>query len=85
LDLHPLIVLVGVLMGASLAGILGAILAAPILASLKLLGTYTWRKLFDLPPFPAVEPAEDLEEVDPSEASDETSDIKDRGLNNLRK
>jgi len=77
LDLHPLIVLVGVLMGASLAGILGAILAAPILASLKLLGTYTWRKLFDLPPFPAVEPAEDLEEVDPSEASDETSDIKD--------
>jgi predicted PurR-regulated permease PerM len=52
LDLHPLIVLVGVLMGAALAGILGAILAAPILASLKLMGTYIWRKLFDLPPFP---------------------------------
>lgn len=52
LDLHPLIVLVGVLMGATLAGILGAILAAPVLASLKLVGTYTWRKLFDLPPFP---------------------------------
>ncbi len=51
LDLHPLVVLIGVLMGASLAGILGAILAAPILASLKLLGIYTWRKLFDLPPF----------------------------------
>lgn len=51
LDLHPLLVLIGVLMGASLAGILGAILAAPILASLKLLGIYTWRKLFDLPPF----------------------------------
>jgi len=52
LDLHPLIVLVGVLMGAALAGILGAILAAPVLASLKLMGTYIWRKLFDLPPFP---------------------------------
>ena len=51
LDLHPLVVIVGVFMGASLAGILGAILAAPLLASFKLLGNYAWRKLFDLPPF----------------------------------
>ena len=51
LDLHPLVVIVGVFMGATLAGILGAILAAPVLASLKLLGNYAWRKLFDLPPF----------------------------------
>ncbi len=63
LDLHPLLVLLGVLMGASLAGILGAILAAPLLASIKLVSTYAWRKLFDLPPFeedapppPAAEP-----------------------------
>jgi predicted PurR-regulated permease PerM len=76
LDLHPLIVLVGVLMGASLAGILGAILAAPILASLKLLGAYTWRKLFDLPPFPAGKSGEALEEADLSKASDETSVIE---------
>lgn len=55
LDLNPLVVIIGVFMGASLAGILGAILAAPIIASLKLLGTYTWRKMFDLPPF--AEPA----------------------------
>ena len=52
LDLHPLMVIIGVLMGTSLAGILGAILAAPVLASIKLLGVYAWRKLFDLPPFP---------------------------------
>lgn len=52
LQLHPLVIMVGVLMGASLAGILGAILAAPILATVKLLGTYAWRKLLDLPPFP---------------------------------
>lgn len=52
LDLHPVLVLVGVLVGASLAGVLGAILAAPILASVKLLGVYGWRKLFDLNPFP---------------------------------
>ncbi|MCL4869246.1 MAG: AI-2E family transporter [Anaerolineae bacterium] len=60
LDLHPLIVIVGVFMGGSLAGITGAILAAPVLASIKLLGTYAWRKLFDLPPFP--NPEDDHEE-----------------------
>lgn len=52
LDLHPIMVIVSVFMGASLAGVLGAILAAPIVASLKVVGQYTWRKLFDLPPFP---------------------------------
>ncbi len=52
LDLHPVLVIVGVFMGAALAGVLGAILAAPIVASLKVLGEYAWRKLFDLPPFP---------------------------------
>lgn len=52
LDLHPLIVMVGVFMGSSLAGILGAILAAPLVATFKLVGIYAWRKLFDLPPFP---------------------------------
>ncbi|MCA9999884.1 MAG: AI-2E family transporter, partial [Anaerolineales bacterium] len=58
LDLHPLLVIVGVFMGASLAGIVGAILAAPVLASIKLIGVYAWRKLFDLHPFP--EPEEDV-------------------------
>ncbi len=59
LDLHPIIVIVGLFMGASLAGILGAILAAPLIASLKLFGNYAWRKLFDLPPFPDEEPIDD--------------------------
>jgi predicted PurR-regulated permease PerM len=56
LDLHPLVVMISVIMGASLAGILGAILAAPVVASLKLFGAYAWRKLLDLPPFPEPEP-----------------------------
>jgi putative heme transporter len=56
LDLHPLVVMIGVIMGASLAGILGAILAAPVVASLKLFGVYTWRKMLDLTPFPEAEP-----------------------------
>ncbi|MCA9951432.1 MAG: AI-2E family transporter [Anaerolineales bacterium] len=60
LDLHPILVILGVFMGASLAGVLGAVLAAPLLATIKLLGTYAWRKLFDLPPFPD---SEELDEV----------------------
>lgn len=59
LNLHPIIVIIGVVMGASLAGILGAVLAAPIIASLKVLGQYAGRKLFDLPPFPEAEPPPD--------------------------
>ncbi|MCB0104418.1 MAG: AI-2E family transporter [Caldilineaceae bacterium] len=55
LDLHPLLVMISVLMGASLAGILGAVLAAPVVASIKLAGSYAWRKMLDLPPFPEPE------------------------------
>lgn len=56
LDLHPLVVIIGVLAGTSVAGVLGAILAAPTLATIKLLGSYGWRKLFDLEPFADPEP-----------------------------
>ena len=55
LALHPVLILLGVLMGASLVGVLGAILAPPILATVKLVGAYVWRKMLDLPPFPAQE------------------------------
>lgn len=56
LGLHPLLVVVGAAMGYTLAGVLGMILAAPVLATLKLLGTYAWRKMFDLDPFPTAPP-----------------------------
>jgi predicted PurR-regulated permease PerM len=55
LELHPAIILVGAIMGASLGGFVGLLLAAPVLATLKLFGRYAWHKLLDLPPFP-VEP-----------------------------
>ena len=58
LDLHALVVLIGVLMGTSLAGLLGAVLAAPVIATLKLFGTYVWRKMLDLPPFADKPPEE---------------------------
>ena len=63
LNLHPLIVIIGVFMGASVAGILGAILAAPVLASMKLVTVYGWRKIFDQPPFPEYDPVLDTDPV----------------------
>jgi predicted PurR-regulated permease PerM len=56
LNLRPLTVLIAVLIGGTLAGILGIILAAPVAAAIRTLGQYTWRKLLDLPPFPEPPP-----------------------------
>jgi predicted PurR-regulated permease PerM len=50
LNLHPVFVLVGVVVGASFAGVLGAFLAAPVLASLKVLGLYAHAKVVDRDP-----------------------------------
>lgn len=51
LNLHPMVVFVGALAGASVAGIFGILLAAPILASARLILLYIYRKLLDRPPF----------------------------------
>ena len=51
LKLHPVVVLIGLLIGATLAGVLGLLLSAPTMATIILLGRYTYRKLFDLPPW----------------------------------
>ncbi|HEY80360.1 MAG TPA: AI-2E family transporter [Caldilineae bacterium] len=52
LELHPMIVLVGVVIGAKFAGILGIFLAAPTLATLKVIFQYAHAKILDLDPFP---------------------------------
>lgn len=57
LGLHPLLVMIGAIMGSILAGLLGVMLAAPVLATVKLLGVYAWHKMFDLDPFPDSEAA----------------------------
>ena len=49
--LHPVVVVCGVVVGASVGGILGAFLAAPVIASLRLVGSYTHAKLLNYPPF----------------------------------
>lgn len=52
LKLHPAMIIIGAIMGVSIGGILGVLLAAPVMASLRLLGAYAWRKMLDLDPFP---------------------------------
>jgi len=51
LNLHPVVILVGAIVGASLAGILGLLLSAPSMATLLLLGRYVGRKLLDQSPW----------------------------------
>jgi HAD superfamily hydrolase (TIGR01549 family) len=52
IDLHPLVIIVGVLAGAELMGILGMLLASPTIASLRVLVGYAFNKLLDQDPFP---------------------------------
>ena len=51
LKIHPAAVLVTALVGYNVFGIIGMILAAPVLATLKLLLDYTTRKMLDLDPW----------------------------------
>ena len=49
--LHPAIVILGIVAGAVFAGVLGVLLAAPTIASLRVLVRYIYANLFDLDPF----------------------------------
>ncbi|HLC02900.1 MAG TPA: AI-2E family transporter [Anaerolineales bacterium] len=51
--LHPLVVILGIVAGASLAGVLGIFLAAPTIASMRVVGRYLQAKLFEMEPPPA--------------------------------
>lgn len=55
LRVHPAGVLVAALVGANLFGLIGVVLAAPMLATLKLVLQYIYRKMFDLPPWDGME------------------------------
>ena len=59
-DLHPLEVLIGVIVGTSVAGILGALLAAPVIASGREIVSYLYAKILGEEPFPP-----DQEEQEP--------------------
>ena len=51
LNLHPVLILLGAIVGATLAGVIGLLLSAPSTATLLLLGRYAYRKLVDLSPW----------------------------------
>ncbi len=63
LGVHPAAVLVAAIIGLNLIGIVGLVLAAPVLASLKVLVRYTTRKMLDLDPW--AEMAEEEEKQEP--------------------
>ncbi len=50
-NLHPIIVICAVAVGLTTAGILGALLAPPVAASFRVIGSYVHAKLLDYPPF----------------------------------
>jgi predicted PurR-regulated permease PerM len=51
LGVHPAAVLVVAIIAANLIGLIGLLLAAPVLASVNLIGHYTIRKMFDRDPW----------------------------------
>jgi predicted PurR-regulated permease PerM len=55
LKVHPAFVLIAAIIAANLLGILGIVIAGPLLATLQLFGRYAMRKMFDEEPWPASE------------------------------
>jgi predicted PurR-regulated permease PerM/phosphoglycolate phosphatase-like HAD superfamily hydrolase len=52
LQLHPVVVFIGLLAGGILVGALGVLLAAPIMGTMRVVLRYTYAKLLDQDPFP---------------------------------
>lgn len=50
-NLHPVIIICGVYIGFGVGGILGAFLAAPVIATVRTVGSYIHAKLLDYEPF----------------------------------
>jgi predicted PurR-regulated permease PerM len=55
--LHPLVIMGGVVVGASVAGVAGALLAAPVIASGKEIMSYLYAKILSQEPFPPTQAA----------------------------
>ena len=65
LNLHPLIVLIGIILGGSLAGILGMLLAAPVMATIRIVARYVFCRLYDRDPFVELERDKHVPPVSP--------------------
>ena len=60
LGIHPAAILVTAIIAFQLLGIIGLVLAAPVLATVILLFRYALRKMFDLDPWPETEPTKPI-------------------------
>lgn len=61
LKVHPALVLIGALVGVQLLGFVGIIIAAPVMASLRLFLNYVIKKLSDQDPWKSLDVQENLE------------------------
>lgn len=52
IQLHPLVIILGIIAGASVAGVFGVVLVAPTIATARLIGRYIFANLTDQEPFP---------------------------------
>jgi len=50
-QLHPAVTFVGIINGAIVFGVLGVLLATPVIASARIILSYVYRKLMDIEPF----------------------------------
>ncbi len=55
--LHPVVVIIGIIIGVTIGGVLGIVLAAPTIATLRVIFRYIHAKMFDRDPFPELRPA----------------------------
>ncbi len=78
-DLPPIVMLVGVVVGAGAAGLIGAFLATPVLASLRVLCFYAYNKLLDRDPFPEVPRQEKAPAPPPGPPARRTMDTPGQG------
>jgi HAD superfamily hydrolase (TIGR01509 family) len=65
MQLHPVVIFIGVLAGGTLGGTLGVLLAAPVIGTLRVVLGYVYAKLLDQDPFPSAPP--ELGELYPGE------------------
>jgi predicted PurR-regulated permease PerM len=69
-DLPPVVILIGTLIGASLAGVVGIFLAAPVIATGRLFFRYVLQKLFE----PLPEPSESsIQDSQPTSVNSESN------------
>jgi predicted PurR-regulated permease PerM len=55
-QLRPAVVLIGLLVGFQVGGLLGSLLAVPVIASIRDVAVYLWMKIIDRDPFADEEP-----------------------------